>query len=165
MSKKYVEIPEYSNYGVSPCGGVKNLKTGRVLKPYQEPSGYLQVQLSKGDGVFKGFRIHRLVATVFIDNPHNLEMVNHIDGDKSNNFKDNLEWCSALHNVRHAIEAGLNNNRGERNGNASLTFEQVNEIRSLRGTGTHAEISKKTRVGRTTVTRILNGTRWGGVHA
>ena len=43
-------------------------------------------------------RVNRLVAEAFIQNPHNLPMVNHKDEDKTNNFMDNLEWCDAEYN-------------------------------------------------------------------
>lgn len=169
MGKKYVDLSDFKevegfpNYGVSCTGEVINFKRGKVLSPYKEVTGYCQVSLSKGDGLFKKLRVHRLVAKAFIPNPNIFEMVNHKDGNKSNNCVNNLEWCTALDNVRHAIDSGLASTRGENNGNSRLTIEQVNEVRSLRGTGTHQQISDLTGIGRTTVTRVLNGSRWGGV--
>ncbi len=46
----------------------------------------------------KFFRVHRLVATAFIDNPNNLSIVNHKDENKQNNTVDNLEWCDVRYN-------------------------------------------------------------------
>ena len=59
--------------------------------------------------VLKGIRyyVHRLVAQTFIPNPDNLPQVNHIDGDKTNNRADNLEWSNASKNQIHAIKNNL----------------------------------------------------------
>lgn len=46
--------------------------------------------------------VHRLVAKAFIDNPNNLNEINHKDEDKSNNRVDNLEWCTKSYNVSYS---------------------------------------------------------------
>lgn len=60
-------------------------------------------------GKQKHFYVHRLVAEAFIPNPYNLPMVNHLDGNPSNNDVTNLEWCTAKGNVQHAYRTGLIN--------------------------------------------------------
>ena len=52
----------------------------------------------------KGINIHRLVAELFVPNPNNLQTVNHIDGDKTNNNVENLEWCSYSDNEIHSYQ-------------------------------------------------------------
>ena len=51
--------------------------------------------------------VHRLVATYFVDNPDSKGVVNHIDGNKSNNVFSNLEWVTYAENNAHALDTGL----------------------------------------------------------
>lgn len=92
-------------YQVSTWGRVKSLnynKTGkeRILKLRDNGRGYLFVSLCK-DGKSKQYYIHRLIACAFIPNPHGYNEINHLDECKSNNFVENLEWCSKSHNVNY----------------------------------------------------------------
>lgn len=82
--------------------GKKLTIIGRILKTEKDTKGYIRVQIPNNT-----IKIHREVAKAFISNPLNLKEVNHIDGDKTNNKVENLEWCSHKQNIRHAIENGL----------------------------------------------------------
>lgn len=62
--------------------------------------GYKVVGLTKG-GITTTHYVHRLVAEAFVPNPTNLPFVNHIDEDKTNNFADNLEWCTEQYNATY----------------------------------------------------------------
>ena len=90
-------------YSVNELGEVKNNKTNKLIKGDVNNAGYYRVSLCDKTSLRKGryFR-HRLVAEHFIDNPNNLSEVNHIDGDKSNNCVDNLEWIDRTANERHS---------------------------------------------------------------
>ena len=82
----------------------------RILRPaWRGPAGarYLGVSLHNGNGIMTSLRVHRIVAETFIPNPANLPQVNHIDGDKSNNKVDNLEWVTEKQNTDHAWKTGL----------------------------------------------------------
>ena len=97
------DIPEYENlYKISSIGRVMSLNylnTGKekILKPRKEGKGYLKVTLSK-EGEKKDFKIHRLVAQSFLDNPDNLPQINHRNEDKKDNRVENLEYCDAKYN-------------------------------------------------------------------
>ena len=89
-------------YKVSDCGRIarvyKTKPYARVLKPIPDKDGYLLVSLCKGN-VAKRYRIHRLVACAFLENPSGLPVVNHKDENKNNNKAENLEWCSVQYNT------------------------------------------------------------------
>jgi len=53
------------------------------------------------EGIRKGYKISRLVASAFIPNPNNLRCVNHRDENKTNNHVSNLEWCSDAYNIHY----------------------------------------------------------------
>lgn len=97
---------ENTMFSISNYGNVKNNKTGRILKTQLNDRGYEVVRVSI-NRVKRTFRVHRLVAIYFVDNPEYKEQVNHIDSNKRNNRYDNLEWCSNKENVHHAIKHGL----------------------------------------------------------
>ena len=92
-------------YEVSNWGRVKSLKFGkeRILKPGTNKYGYLIVILCK-NGKVKSFSVHRLVAEVFIPNPHNYPCVNHKDECKTNNNVNNLEWCTYTYNNNYGTK-------------------------------------------------------------
>lgn len=76
---------------------------GRVRTPSITFDGYEEVHLMKGKDINYYARVHRLVAEAFIPNPENKPFINHRDGNKRNNCVDNLEWCTAQENTRHAM--------------------------------------------------------------
>lgn len=78
---------------------------GRYLKKYKD-RGYEYATLYK-NGKNKKIAIHRLVAFQFIPNDKNKPHINHINGDKSDNRVENLEWCTPKENCIHAWENGL----------------------------------------------------------
>lgn len=57
----------------------------------------------------KQTRVHRYIAENFISNENNLPQVNHIDGNTENNSITNLEWCTHIYNLHHAMDNGLHN--------------------------------------------------------
>lgn len=106
MQEIWKDISGYEGlYRVSNLGKVESLRNNIILKQSPTKDGYLAVGLCNGKT--KTCRAHRLVAIAFIPNPDNLPEVNHIDGNKTNNSVDNLEWVTPLENTHHAIRTGL----------------------------------------------------------
>ncbi|MBR6503165.1 MAG: HNH endonuclease [Clostridia bacterium] len=100
------DIPGYNGrYQVSNCGNVRTNDynhTGitKLLSMHDNGRGYLIVSLTKNNKG-KKFKVHRLVAECFIDNPDNLPVVNHKDENKQNNHVNNLEWCTNDYNTHY----------------------------------------------------------------
>ena len=106
MKEKWLLITNWENYAVSNTGKIKNIKTGKLLKLFENKSGYLTVSLCQNRKQAT-FRVHRLVALMFIDNPDCKKEVNHKDGNKKNNNINNLEWMTHKENDAHARKNGL----------------------------------------------------------
>lgn len=99
-------------YMVSNMGRVKSMRfrghSGeQEMKPTLHHTGYMMVNLGRKPS--KMYLIHVLVATAFIPNYEAKPFVNHIDGIKTNNCVENLEWVTSKENVQHAIRTGLRN--------------------------------------------------------
>ena len=98
-------------YQVSNMGRVKSLnyhRTGKekILKGCDNGDSYLRVMLYK-DGKGKKYRVNRLVAQAFIENPDNLPEVNHKDKVRTNNCVDNLEWCTTQYNIDYSLSKAI----------------------------------------------------------
>ena len=104
---KWKPILNHPNYEVNRMGQIRNKRTGKVLKPYDDGNGYLRVKI---DG--KCERVHILVATAFIPNPENKPVVNHKKGKKHDCRASQLEWVTQSENIKHAWDFGLFQSRG-----------------------------------------------------
>lgn len=157
-------------YEVSNLGRIRRLQTrdrfGRqsrphIVKQYKNSRwGYMQVTLHQ-QGSNKTYRVHCLVAIAFLgDRPVRLD-INHVDGDKTNNRFDNLEYCTRSQNIIHALDHGLSRKRGEDHHSAKLTADQISAIRTASESGQSGKsLAEQYGVGRSQISRIVNRKRW-----
>ena len=135
-----------------------------ILKQYINADGYANVYLSwagKGKKVTT-YKVHRLVAQAFIPNPLLLPYINHIDENKTNNNKDNLEWCTGHYNATYGSR--LHCVCGSNNKGSKLNEQIVEEIRKTykkndRKHGQRA-LARKYGVGHNAIGCIVRGKNW-----
>lgn len=94
------------DFSMTRSDGKPLTRKGVFLSQRPDRDGYMRVTVSKR-GKYRGFGVHRLVALAWLPNPENKETVNHLDGNKSNNHVDNLEWATHVEQKIHALETGL----------------------------------------------------------
>jgi hypothetical protein len=138
--------------------GNKKIKE-RIIKPSITNGGYYRLNLINNK-IKTSFSIHRLLALYFLPNIYNKPQVNHINGIKTDNRIENLEWCTAKENINHAFKIGLiiakngiNHNKCKLN-----TFE-VLEIRENKN-NTLKEISKKYNISISVISKIKHNKLW-----
>lgn len=159
---EWKDIPGWENYAqVSSDGRIYSKRSSQERK-LQNTTGYNWVKIWK-EGKFHQVFVHRAVALAFIPNPENKRVVNHKDGNKTNNTVENLEWCSQSENIKHAYSTGLKG-IGEKHGKAVLTEEIVLEARSLyrKGSRTNGAVAlaKKYGVNQATLWYALTRQTW-----
>ena len=132
-------IEEYPNYMVSSEGKVKSIerndgrgrhKKGKILSPRYNASGYITVDLYK-NGKPQTFRVNRLVAQVFIPNPDNKPYVDHINGDKTDNRAENLEWVTSSENQKRRHALGNIKTSHRKIGRFDLNGKLIEEFESI----------------------------------
>ncbi len=102
-------IPGSQDHYASPDGYIISNagKIPIVKKPHlNQKTGYRQVRINI-NGVYKSRTVHRIIAETYIPNPEGHEVVNHRNGQKTDNSVSNLEWASQSENMQHAVNTGL----------------------------------------------------------
>lgn len=102
----------------------------RVISPWKTKSGYLEVSIKHNGKRIKAM-VHRLVGMAFVPGYQEHLSINHINGIKTDNSPENLEWVTLSDNTKHQWKIGLVDLRGDKNPNKKLSSKQVVYIRRL----------------------------------
>ena len=175
MSKKeewkQIMIDKYLyNYDISDKGRVRNHTTHMEISQHKSSNGYMRVVIYK-NGLRVNFSVHRLVAIMFIKIPKRLLKngysydtleVNHKNGDKTKNYKSNLEWNTSKENMQHAVKNNLIINSIGENSHLSKIKEsdaiKCCELIMLKKND--AEISEILGISKKTINHIRNKSCW-----
>ncbi len=161
------EIPGTEGYFCNKSGDIfTNKRTGILKKMKRSPdrNGYLRVTLV-GRGSTPS---HRLILETFVG-PSNGLQCNHINGKKSDNRLENLEWVTCKQNIDHSINVLLQKRTGRTNWDqdgtknikAKISDDDVRSIRALKASGLFdREIAEKFPISRCQINKIVNGRNW-----
>lgn len=156
---KGIILKEFPKYEITKDGKVWNIKQNfymkqfkNILKHRPNNQSYLRINLINKNGKPKKVMVHRLVGLAYIPNPDKKPFINHKDGNKHNNKKENLEWIT---NQENCIHASKNDLLGRK-----LSNEQVKEIKSNKfDSWTHQKIANYFNVSRELIGMIKRGIR------
>ena len=181
MEEIWKDVAGYEGkYQVSNLGRVKSLsrtinhsdgknitRHGKILTPFKNAKGYCLVDLR--NKARHTVQVHRLVAQAFIPNPENLPQVNHKNENKTDNYVENLEWCTAKYNSNYGTRnirrsksmIGVLVNRKDQSKRVLCVetgeiFDSISDIQRKKGINSHG------------VSNVLNNVKYchtaGGYH-
>lgn len=139
---------------------IKLFKTAK-LQGSTDKYGYKTIKMLI-NGKKRHLKVHRVVAETFIQNEYQKPAVNHINGVKTDNSVENLEWVTNAENNNHAIKTGLN--KQKRYGHHKLAkikaydyipiYFLINDLKQRR-----SELADRYGVSRQTIDNVFNATK------
>ena len=165
--EKWIKINELDGYEISNMGRLRSVDRiiergnqkvkykGKIRKLFNDGNGYLIVRIKN-----RTLKIHRVVAKYFIQNPNDKKCVNHINGIKTDNRAENLEWVTSSENNKHAFDTGLKTgNKGSRNALSKFTKKEAELIKNeyKPGWGSISKLARKYKVKWDTISNIVKG--------
>ena len=166
MKEIWKDIEGYEGkYEISNFGRIKSYaqkKNGKITEGYTDKKGYKTIFLYDKPQHGKWHKIHRLVASAFIDNPDNLPQVNHKDENKENNYDSNLEWCTCYYNNNYGtkkerLSRVYNKNLHQATVKSVIQFDKnmniINIFKSIR------EAERKTKINNGNISECCQGNR------
>ena len=142
-------LREYKGFYVDENYNIYNAK-GHKLSPYIGTDGYVHIARSEHKTKYR-YRVHTIIANIFVPNPNGFKYVNHIDGNKLNNNPENLEWCTNAQNVYHGWHSGNRTHKNKTKVSVYLDDKLINTYSSIR------QLSTNLHLDRHKVARILKG--------
>lgn len=136
----------------------------RKLKPGLSGKNYYTVSLLR-EGHQRTHTIHRLLAEAFIPNPNSYSQINHINGIKTDNRLENLEWCSPSYNISHSYKYLTRKSldkpeHSHKSWKRRLEPEQALEIYKMKGIILQRDLAARFKVSKSCIELIHSGRTW-----
>lgn len=162
LNGNWKDVVGASLYMVNDIGDVFSKKSNRKLKTHKSIFGYINVTIKYDDGIYRCRKVHKLMAESFIENIGNMPIVNHINGKRSDNRIENLEWCTHSYNVKDGVDRRIKNI--EKYNTSKLSPEAVLSVITFLNCGFNCkQISESLGVHSTTVQLIKRKKTWAHI--